>query len=336
MKIHERYIKRAIQLAKNALPHAMPNPAVGAVIVHKKCIIGEGYTNPYGGPHAEVNAINHAIKSRHNLPDNCFKNCTLYVTLEPCSHYGKTPPCADLIIRSGFKNVVIGTIDPFSKVAGTVIKKLEDAGINVTTNILVKECRDINKRFFTFHNKKRPYIILKWAQSNDGFIAPLLKESQAPIWISNTHSRQLTHKWRSEEQGILIGAQTALADNPSLTTREWHGKSPLRILIDTRGNIKDSLRIFNTEAKTIIINSQTPNEICETLFNYNIQSIIIEGGTKTLQAFIDSKLWDEARVFTAPKMLLSGINAPKRVNFDLINTQKIYSDTLDIFKNSIQ
>lgn len=331
MKIHETYIKRCIQLAKNGLPAAMPNPSVGAVLVYQDRIIAEGFTSAYGGAHAEVNCIAFA---KATTPQSIAES-TLYVTLEPCSHFGKTPPCADLVIASGIKRVVIGTIDPHAKVAGNGIKKLMEAGIDVTVGVLEQECKAVNVRFFTFHEKKRPYIILKWAASQDGFIAPKEKESQKPIWITNTYSRQLVHKWRSEEQAILVGANTALADNPSLTTRDWEGISPTRIVVDTQGNLPKNLAVFNNEARTLIIDTLNPKAICDRLYNENLQSVIIEGGTKTIQRFIEANLWDEARVFKGAVRLKDGVQAPKLgKNASKMSSKSIQEDILTVFKNN--
>ena len=293
-------------MAKNGLPSAMPNPSVGALLLVDTTIIAEGYTSAYGGSHAEVNAITYA---QTHTPELLTK-ATLYVTLEPCSHYGKTPPCADLVIASGIKKVVIGTIDPHAKVAGNGIKKLLEAGIDVTVGVLEPHCHEVNKRFFTFHEKKRPYIILKWAETVDGYIAPLHKDKKSPVWITNTYSRQLVHKWRSEEQAILVGAQTVLTDNPSLTTRDWHGTSPLRIVLDERTNLPKDAQVFNNQAETLIIASQDPKEVVDQLYIKGIQSVIIEGGAKTLQRFIDAGIWDEARVFTGPIAFEQGVTSP--------------------------
>lgn len=316
-------------MAKNGLPDAMPNPSVGALLVHNNKIIAEGYTSAYGGAHAEVNCIAFA---KENAP-KLLPESTLYVTLEPCSHYGKTPPCANLIIDSGIKRVVIGTIDPHAKVAGNGIKKLLEAGIDVNVGVLETECRDINKRFFTFHQKKRPYIILKWAATQDGFIAPLSKEVQEPVWITNTASRLLVHKWRSQEQGILVGANTVVHDNPSLTTRDWSGKSPTRVVLDTRNNLSDELAVFNQDAKTIKLNTTDPQEICDVLYEQGMQSVLIEGGARTLQDFIDAALWDEARLFTGAVVLKEGIKAPVLgPKTTPIQTKEIQGDHLTIFK----
>ena len=344
MKIHEFYIKRCIQLAKNGFPLAMPNPSVGAVIVFEDKIIGEGYTSPYGGNHAEVNAIN-SVKDKSLLSKS-----TIYVSLEPCSHFGKTAPCSDLIIKHKIPNVVIGTIDPNDKVAGTGIKRLIENGTDVTVGILEKDCNQLNKRFFTFHKKKRPYIILKWAESQDGFIAPLNKDRQEPVWISNEYSRQLVHKWRSEEQTILVGTKTVLDDNPKLDVRDWSGANPIRIILDRTGKITKEYFVKDEKTKTIIItereksissenciyenaifDSELTKKIAHISYKYGIQSILIEGGTLTLQSFIDDNFWDEARIFIGNLHLKGGIKAPHlNENFQL---RKIKEDQLKLFFN---
>ena len=356
MNTHETYIKRCIQIAKNGLGTTRPNPMVGSVIVHNTQIIGEGFTSAYGGNHAEVNAIN-SVKNKALL-----KEATIYVTLEPCSHFGKTPPCSDLIIKHQIPNVVIGCIDDNMQVAGKGIKKLKQAGCNVIVGVLEKECKDHHKRFFTFHNKKRPYIILKWAETVDGFIAPETKNEQKPVWITNTFSRQLVHKWRAEEQAILVGTNTVLQDNPSLTVRNWIGQNPIRVVLDNEGTLPKNCHVFNNEAETLVICDKTedgrrmtegrrpenPNgilefinwnlkttiaqQICEVLFNHQINSVIIEGGAKTLQTFIDEKLWDEARVFTGNSQFKNGVKAPK-FSGTLIYEEKISTDILKIFTN---
>ncbi|MEC4005457.1 bifunctional diaminohydroxyphosphoribosylaminopyrimidine deaminase/5-amino-6-(5-phosphoribosylamino)uracil reductase RibD [Flavobacterium sp. SUN052] len=333
MKTHETYIKRCIELAKNGLGTTYPNPLVGSVIVYNNEIIGEGWHRKAGEPHAEVNAIN-SVKDKSLL-----NKSTIYVSLEPCSHFGKTPPCCDLIIANAIPNVVIGTIDPFAKVAGNGIKKLIEAGKNVTIGILEEECNELNKRFFTFHTKKRPYIILKWAESQGGFIAPSSKENQKPVWITNEYSRQLVHKWRSEEQAILVGTNTVIDDNPSLTTRDWTGNNPIRIVLDQNNRISKENLIFDNQAKTISISNDNFNftnnlgqKITDLLFYEEIQSIIIEGGRQTLQTFIDENLWDEARVFKGRINFKNGTKAPK-INFKNIKRQQILEDELLIFFN---
>ena len=333
MKSHEVYISRCIEIAKNGLGNTRPNPMVGAVIVYNNKIIGEGYTSAYGGSHAEVNAIN-SVGNKSLL-----KEATLYVTLEPCSHFGKTPPCSDLIIKHKIPNVVIGCIDDNIKVAGQGIKKLKNAGCKVIVGVLKHECKTHHKRFFTFHNKKRPYIILKWAETPDGFIAPKTKQEQKPVWITNSYSRQLVHKWRSEEQAILVGTNTVLEDNPSLTTRTWTGENPIRVVIDENEKLPKTLNVFNNETETILVSNKiidfsknVVQQICDLLLKKNINSIIIEGGAKTLQTFIDTNFWDEARVFIGPSKFINGIKAPK-LRGKLISEEKIDTDNLKIYVN---
>ncbi|WP_223033613.1 bifunctional diaminohydroxyphosphoribosylaminopyrimidine deaminase/5-amino-6-(5-phosphoribosylamino)uracil reductase RibD [Hanstruepera marina] len=334
MKIHEKYIKRCIEIAKNGLGTTAPNPMVGCVIVHENKIIGEGFTSSYGGSHAEVNAIQ-SVSNKTLL-----EKATLYVTLEPCSHYGKTPPCSDLIIKKKIPNVVIGTIDTHSKVAGEGIKKLEAAGCNVIVGILEDACKEHHKRFFTFHNKKRPYVILKWAETSDGFIAPKTKSEQRPVWITNSYSRQLVHKWRAEEQAILVGTNTVMEDNPSLTVRSWTGKNPIRIVLDRNNKLPKKLAVFNDDAMTICLSEKEVDfdkhlakNICEYLHNEDIQSVIIEGGSKTLQTFIDENIWDEARVFRGQNMFKSGIKAPV-LSTTPDTEHKILDDTLKTYFNT--
>ncbi|WP_348798825.1 bifunctional diaminohydroxyphosphoribosylaminopyrimidine deaminase/5-amino-6-(5-phosphoribosylamino)uracil reductase RibD [Flavobacterium adhaerens] len=345
MKLHEKYINRCIVLAKNGLGTTYPNPLVGSVIVYKGKIIGEGWHQKAGEAHAEVNAIN-SVKDKSLL-----KNATIYVSLEPCSHFGKTPPCSDLIIKHKIPRVVIGTIDPFAKVSGNGIKKLIEAGIHVTVGILENECNELNKRFFTFHQKKRPYIILKWAQSQDGFIAPLTKNEKKPVWISNSYSRQLTHKWRTQEQAILVGTQTVIDDNPKLNTRDWFGKNPIRIILDAKNRIPKESAVFDNATHTIVFTNSEKlalkenivfekinfkenisEQILTSLYKHNIQSVIIEGGLQTLQTFIDANLWDEARIFTGKATLSEGIKAP---TLPRINPEKhfIQNDELIIHRN---
>ena len=296
---------------------------VGSVIVYEGMIIGEGWHKKAGEPHAEVNAIN-AVKDKALL-----KKATIYVSLEPCSHYGRTPPCCNLIIKNNIPNVVVGTLDPNIMVSGHGIKKLIESGIKVTTGVCEKECLELNKRFFTFHEKKRPYIILKWAESLDGFIAPLQKTEQKPVWITNIYSRQLVHKWRSEEQAILVGTQTVVDDDPKLDVRDWTGHNPLRVVVDPNNRIPRNSNILDNEIKTMLFsNSKMTNEldniifeninfekdaaskIVETLYNHQIQSVIVEGGAKTLQTFINANLWDESRIFIGNIELIAGVIAP--------------------------
>lgn len=337
---------RCIQLAKNGLGTTYPNPLVGSVVVYQDQIIGEGWHYKAGLPHAEVNAIR-SVQDKTRL-----KEATIYVNLEPCSHIGKTPPCSDLIIQSGIKNVVIGNLDSNPQVAGRGIKKLIDAGCTVTTGILEAECAALNKRFFTFHQKKRPFILLKWAQTRDGFIAPTSerRKEAKPVWITNTYSRQVVHKMRGQEMAILVGTNTAQQDNPSLTTRSWAGNNPTPIVIDRKLKLDKELSIFNTEAETIVITEEIENstnhlqyetidfsgeiasQICDVLYKNNIQSVIIEGGSKTLQTFIDENLWDEAFIFSGPVNFGDGISAPT-LKGRFIFEEFIRSDSLYLYKN---
>jgi diaminohydroxyphosphoribosylaminopyrimidine deaminase/5-amino-6-(5-phosphoribosylamino)uracil reductase len=324
---------------------------VGAVIVSNDRVIGEGFTSPYGGHHAEVNAIN-SVKDKAILVD-----CTLYVTLEPCSHFGKTPPCSDLILKHKIPAVVIGCVDDNPEVAGKGITKLKASGCKVTVGVLEAECKSHHKRFFTFHNKKRPYIILKWAETSDGFIAPMHKDEKKPVWITNIYSRQLVHKWRAEEQAILVGTKTVLEDNPSLTVRDWSGEQPIRVVLDRELKLDRGFSVFNKVAETVVISEKLEypraktdlinyslefinwnlkqgiaKQICDILYNRHINSIIIEGGAKTLQTFIDAGLWDEARVFIGPVSFKVGVKAPK-LDGTLISKSKIKNDLLTLYAN---
>ena len=331
---NQKYIKRCIEIAKNGLSNAMPNPSVGAVIVYNDTIIGEGFTSAYGGNHAEVNAIN-SVKDKSLLAKS-----TIYVSLEPCSHFGKTPPCCNLIIEHNIPNIVVGILDSNKKVAGNGIKKLLEAGRNVTVGVLEKECYQSNIRFFTFHEKKRPYIILKWAETLNGFIAPETRNDQKPVWITNEYSRQLVHKWRSEEQAILIGTQTVIDDNPKLDVRDWTGKNPVRIVLDLNNRIPKENHIFDKQQETIVISDKNninkenlSQEIANFLFSKNIQSVIIEGGSKTLQTFIDANLWDEARIFVGNCTFENGTKAPILKKIYQEKSETIDTDKLLIFKN---
>lgn len=321
MTEEEKYIARCIQLARNGLVRVSPNPMVGAVIVHNGKIIGEGYHAKCGCAHAEVNAIN-AVKE-HSL----LKESTIYVSLEPCSHHGKTPPCADLIIQKGIPNVVIGCQDPFSKVAGKGIQKLKDAGIKVKVGVLEEECKKLIKRFITFNTQHRPYVILKWAESSNGFIDVKRTEGK-PVVLSNPLTNMLVHKLRSEVDGIMVGTNTALLDNPSLNTRNWYGKSPVRIVIDKGLKLPEQLHLFdgsmqtlvftekikenqpNIEYITIHFDEDTISHICNALYERNVQSLLVEGGSVLLQSFIDAGIWDEIRVEKAGISLHDGVKAP--------------------------
>ena len=335
---------RCIQLAENGLGNTYPNPLVGSVIVYKNKIIGEGWHYQSGMPHAEVNAIA-SVKDQSLLKDS-----TIYVSLEPCSHFGKTPPCANLIIEKGIKTVIIGSMDPNPKVAGNGIKFLKDHGSYVVERVLEKECNKLNKRFFTFFQKQRPYIILKWAETSDGFISPKDKTEKRPVWITNKKSRQLVHKWRAEESSILIGTNTAIEDNPNLTTRDWEGNSPIRLVIDKSLKIPIDANVFDFKARTIIItevkkeneknviyelidfSKNIATQIIELIYRYKIQSLIIEGGAKTLQTFIDKNLWDEARIIKGIPFFKEGIKAPF-INGKICSESKIKQDTFKIILN---
>ena len=314
-----------MQIAKNGIGTARPNPSVGAVIVYQNKIIGEGFTSPHGENHAEVNAIN-AVENKSLL-----KEATIFVTLEPCSHFGKTPPCADLIVKYQLKQVVIGCLDSNILVAGKGVSHLENAGINVIVGVLEKECRMHHKRFFKVQENKRPYIILKWAETKDGFVAPISKNEIKPIFISNTYSQQLVHKLRSVEHAILVGTNTVLADNPKLNIRSWSGENPVRVVLDNTLRIPKNSNILDGSAKTIVITAtrdknivssknlifeeidfskNIAKQVCEVLSKYHIQSLIVEGGTQTLQTFIDEKLWDEAMVFVGNTSFVNGVKSP--------------------------
>lgn len=332
----ENYMLRCIDLAKKGIGKTYPNPMVGAVIVHNNIIIGEGYHQQAGQNHAEINAIS-SVSEKKILSES-----NIYVSLEPCAHYGKTPPCAIKLKEIGFKRVVIGTTDSHDKVNGKGKKILEDAGILVTSGVLEKECQDLNKRFFTYHQKKRPFIILKWAESEDG----LLDYNFQPTPIGNPLSKQFVHLLRSEEHAILVGTNTALTDNPSLTTREIAGRNPVRILIDFDLKVPANFNIFNSEAETIIINSVKeevvknlrfikidrdhflPN-LMSVLYELQIQSIIIEGGSKMLQTFINAHLWDEAVIIKNYNLILkNGTKAPvfnfKENSVEILRDNKVY------------
>lgn len=334
------YMQRAIELAVNGLGSVSPNPLVGCVIVYKDKIIGEGWHRKYGLPHAEVNAIN--AVSNHEL----LKESTIYVTLEPCSHYGKTPPCADLLVEKKVKRVVIATTDPNPKVAGRGVEKLKNAGIEVEVRILEKEAQEINKRFFTAFLKNRPYIILKWAETKDGFIA---RKDFSSKWISDAYSRQLVHKWRAEEDAIMVGSNTAVHDNPMLNVRDWYGKEPLRIVIDRHLKLSYELKLFSDGCKTVCYNFlKTENSgkvnyqklpennflsaLFEDLSAKGIQSVIVEGGAAVIYALIKEDLWDEARIFVSKNMFGEGIKAPK-VTGNLISSSIVVNDELKIIAN---
>jgi diaminohydroxyphosphoribosylaminopyrimidine deaminase/5-amino-6-(5-phosphoribosylamino)uracil reductase len=337
----ELFMQRAVELATRGLGYVSPNPLVGCVIVHDGTIIGEGWHKKYGQAHAEVNAVN-SVQHKSLL-----RNSTVYVNLEPCSHTGKTPPCADMLIREQVKKVVIANEDSNPLVAGKGIMKLRSAGIEVVTDMLAEKGRALNKRFFTFMERQRPYIILKWAQTQDGFIA---RENYDSKWISGELSRQLVHKWRTEEDAVLVGSHTAQYDNPQLTVRDWTGRNPVRVVLDRFLKLDNKLVLFDQQVKTfrynvlknedqhnkLLIKVTEQNFLQEVIHNLcvqKIQSVIIEGGAQTLQAFIDLQLWDEARVFVSPMMFNKGIHAPK-LQGQVITRQILAADELIIYKQN--
>lgn len=322
MNTDETYMARALQLAALAGVSAAPNPLVGAVIVHNNTIIGEGYHEKCGEAHAEVNAVK-AVSNKSLLSES-----TIYVTLEPCAHYGKTPPCAELLVKHQFKRVVIATVDPFAAVAGKGIEMLKSAGIEVETGVLMHEAQELNKRFFTYHTKKRPYIFLKWAQTADGFIdAPRDEQTAAEIrWISQPETQVVTHKMRIEEQAILVGWRTILNDNPSLTARAFSGPNPLRIILDSELKAPKNAFVFTDGLPTIVLNTiqtETINNVrfiqlqsldisnvLKALYDLQVTSVIIEGGAYTLNQFIKSDLWDEALIIKGASLFQQGLAAP--------------------------
>jgi len=338
---------RCLELARMGAGNVSPNPMVGCVIVHNNTIIGEGYHEKYGEAHAEVNAIN-SVKN-----PGLLNKSTLYVSLEPCAHFGLTPPCSDLIVERKIPNVVIGTIDSFAKVAGKGIERMRKAGIDVQVGILEKECREINKRFFTFHEKKRPYIFLKWAETTDGFIDFDRTKNQfgEPTWITGEKALERVHRMRAEEDAILVGTNTALKDNPSLTVRHCEGRNPVRLVIDNHLRLPKNLHLFDKTVKTIVFNS-IKNEvegnieyikieftkkmiprILKNLYQQNIQSLIVEGGKQLLESFIEANLWDEAFRFVGNKLFANGIKAPQ-ISGKIIHSEKIDFDQLFVYKNN--
>ncbi|MEO9004999.1 MAG: bifunctional diaminohydroxyphosphoribosylaminopyrimidine deaminase/5-amino-6-(5-phosphoribosylamino)uracil reductase RibD, partial [Ginsengibacter sp.] len=329
----------------SGMGYVAPNPMVGALLVYEQKVIGEGFHKKYGESHAEVNCI----KSVNAENKSLIERSTMYVSLEPCSHYGKTPPCADLILENKINRVVIGCKDINEKVSGRGIRKLQEAGVNVVTGILEKECVELNKRFFTFHQKKRSYVILKWAQTADRKIG---SENEKRVFISSEYSNRLVHKWRSEEAAIMVGTHTAIKDNPSLTTRLWRGKNPMRIVIDKNLKLPLTLNLFDAESSTIVVNTikdssekniryikiddgNLLDQMLKQLYESEVQSILVEGGTKTLQSFIDKGFWDEARIITNEKMSLGkGIDSPKLKGGVMILDQEYESDRICYYKNT--
>lgn len=360
---------RCLQLAQLGQGYVAPNPMVGAVLVHNNRIIGEGYHRQYGGPHAEVNCINSvSAQDEHFIPQS-----TIYVSLEPCAHFGKTPPCANLILDKKIPRVVIGCRDPFVQVNGKGIEKLQSAGVDITVGILAKECNELNKRFFTFHMQHRPYIVLKWAQTADGKVAPSQPppvgeeqetlQQKSRLLISNEYTNRIVHQWRSEEMAILVGTNTALYDNPELTTRLWPGKNPVRLVVDMELKLPHTLKLFNSEAPTIVFNTKRHHmpeallasannhsvgfyqvttdvnlvhQITHALYQLNIQSVLVEGGAFLLQSFIDEGIWDEARMITNQDLIIgNGLPAPLLKNGILQHTENVYSDSIRYYSNQL-
>lgn len=348
MSDNNYWMRRCIDLAQNGLGHVAPNPMVGCVIINNDAVIGEGYHRRFGESHAEVNAID-SVADKNKL-----KSSTLYVNLEPCSHYGKTPPCADLIVKSGIKKVVIACKDPNPVVSGKGIKILKDAGIKVTTGVMEKEAGELNRRFFTFHKAKRPYIILKWAQTPDGFIDIEREQGSntMPAWITSEQLRPLVHKWRTEEDAIMVGTNTALKDNPKLTAREWAGHDPLRIVIDKDLKLPRELHLFDGTVNTLVLTGKKAadrtnlvyckidfgknvlQQLLDELYRRNILSLIVEGGCILIESFINAALWDEARVLTGDKKFIKGVRAP-HFPFQPLREELTGNDRISYYRNSM-
>lgn len=341
MQINPLFMDRALELATLGGRAVMPNPMVGAVVVHEGEIIGEGYHARYGEPHAEVYALE-SVRDRSQL-----KDATIYVSLEPCAHFGKTPPCADLLVNSGIRRVVVGCLDPNPKVGGKGVQKLRDAGIEVVERVRERECILLNRRFMMYQLLKRPYIILKWAETADRFIARVDGSSK---WISSEFSRRTTHRWRSQEMSILVGTRTALLDNPRLTVRHVHGTNPLRLVIDKELALPNTLELFNQDAPTWIFNYREsksvgntvwkeisperpiPQAICDALYAEKITSLFIEGGAHTIQSFVDAGLWDEARVCQSPRTFGEGTAAPS-LGVPGVTSMPSGKDRIEIFQH---
>jgi diaminohydroxyphosphoribosylaminopyrimidine deaminase/5-amino-6-(5-phosphoribosylamino)uracil reductase len=337
---------RCLELARLGAGTVAPNPMVGAVLVHNGVIIGEGYHQQYGQAHAEVNCVRSVPPEMQEL----ISRSVMYVSLEPCAHYGKTPPCADMIMEKRIPEVVIGCRDPFKEVDGKGIEKLNKAGVKTLTGVLEAECRALNQRFFTFHAERRPYTILKWAQTADGRIA---NDNPERLLISNEYSNRLVHKWRSEEAAILTGTNTALLDNPSLTTRRWTGKDPVRLVVDMDGRLPASLQLFDGKVRTIVFNTLRHEEknnllyyqvtrdtslidqVNHALYTLHIQSVLVEGGARLLQSFFDAASWDEARIITNHALYRpNGLPAPVPADMEETGSLTLQNDTLRFYKPS--
>ena len=352
-------MQRCLQLAELASGDVAPNPMVGAVLVHEGTIIGEGYHKEYGKGHAEVNCLT-SVKEEHQ---SLIPESTLYVSLEPCAHFGKTPPCADLIIAKKIPKVVVGCRDPFVEVNGKGIEKLRAAGVDVALGVLEEHCKALNKRFFTFHTLQRPFVTLKWAQTADGKIA---MEDYSRVLISNEYSKRLVHKWRSEEMAIGVGTNTAFFDDPQLSTRHWPGNNPIRVVVDMNLRLPSTLQLFNGDTTTIVFNKlqhtlplekislvqlretavayyqvtddvSLVHQLLNGLYQLGIQSILVEGGTQLLQSFIDEALWDEARIISNENLLLgTGLPAPRLLGGQLLSAETIFTDTIRTFRRADQ
>ncbi len=346
VNVDEKYMRRSLQLASNGEGNTYPNPLVGSVVVHKGKIIGEGFHWKAGEQHAEVNAIN-SVKDKSLLPHS-----TLYVNLEPCAHFGRTPPCSLLIINHKIPKVVIGCVDSFSQVSGKGIEMMREKGVEVITGVLETESRSINRRFFTFHEKMRPYVILKWAESMDGFIdiERYADSSAQPTWITNEWARRSVHRQRSVEQALLIGTNTAIKDNPSLTLRDWSGNSPTRIVIDRELKLQKTLKLFAGKEDTIILNEikdeqkdnikylkiklkeDSAQRILTALHHKQLQSVVIEGGSTTLNLFLKFGLWDETHVYVGNKQFKAGVKAPKVLG-ELVSKEEFSDSKLFVYRN---
>lgn len=329
-KIDEKYMRRCLQLARNGMTGAPPNPMVGAVVVWRGQIIGEGYHRRCGGPHAEVNALRSVRRSE------LLTESTIYVSLEPCAHYGKTPPCADLIIEKRIPRVVVGCRDPFAKVDGLGIKKLRDAGCEVVVGVLEQECLALNRRFMTFHTYKRPFITLKWAQSADGFIGKKNADSSERTILSTRLTATLVHRLRAQSDAILVGGGTVLADNPSLTVRHWTGNNPLRVVLDTRDNLPSDALVFNDEAPTLVWSDWDLEALMRELHSRGIQTLLVEGGAEVHRRFIEAGLWDELRVETAPFLLGEGVEAPTLPRAVLAEQTVVDDSTITLYRHPSQ
>jgi diaminohydroxyphosphoribosylaminopyrimidine deaminase/5-amino-6-(5-phosphoribosylamino)uracil reductase len=345
MQKHELYMNRCLQLARLGAGRVAPNPMVGSVLVYEDRIIGEGYHQEYGKAHAEVNCVNSVGYEDKAL----IEKSVIYVSLEPCAHFGKTPPCANLIIKHKIKTVVVGCRDPFKQVDGKGIERIENAGITVIKGVLENDCQNLNRRFFTFHTKKRPYIIIKWAQSKNHKIA---NADFSRVLISNAYSNRLVHKWRSEEAGIMVGTNTALQDDPALNTRNWTRPNPIRLVVDMNVRLPSTLQVFDGNQKTIIFNGIKNEELqnvtyykiekepsfvqalLKACYKLNIQSVLIEGGSRLAESFINENAWDEARVIENTQLIIhNGLRAPLLSNHQLISSEAISTDVISYYKN---